>query len=73
MKKRRKTDVDLYDIFQEKLNIMQEFLRIHIGRVTVSACEEMERNSKAFNRRGIVHPDSSSTSTDFLFDVGTLL
>ena len=35
----------------QKLDIMQEFLKIHNLRVTISAWEELKRNSKAINRR----------------------
>ena len=37
--------------FQKKLDIMQEFLKIHNWRVTISAWEEFKSNSKAVNRR----------------------
>ena len=33
---------------------MQEFLKIHNWRVTISAWEELKRNSKAINRRVVV-------------------
>ena len=53
MKKRRKSGVNLSNRFQEKLNIMHDFLKANNWRVTISASEELERNLKAINLREV--------------------
>ena len=52
MQMRRRSDVDLSDKFQEKLNIMYGFLERNNWRITISTWEELERTLNAMNRWG---------------------
>jgi len=54
MQMRRRSDVDLSDKFQEKLNIMYGFLERNNWRIAISTWEELERTLNAMNRWGAV-------------------